>query len=85
MHHIIGYVAIGAALGGISATRSKGKAEVEAKVKAKVRPVLRSLVKSGIVAKRKFDAFRAAAVSEAEKLVDEARAELDKPKTEQEA
>ncbi len=81
MHHIIGYVAIGAALGGISATRGKGKAEV----RAKVRPVLRSLVKGGILAKRKIDAYRAAAVSGAQKLVEEARAELDQPSTEHEA
>jgi hypothetical protein len=82
MHHIIGYVAIGAALGGISATRSKGKSEVKAEVRAKVRPVLRSLVKGGIMAKRKIDAYRAAAVSETQKLVEEARAELDQPSTE---
>jgi hypothetical protein len=74
MHHIIGFVVIGAALGGISATGGKGK----------VRPVLRSLVKGGIVAKRKVDAYRAAAVSEAQKLVEEARAELDQPSTERE-
>jgi hypothetical protein len=74
MHHIIGFVVIGAALGGISATGGKGK----------VRPVLRSLVKGGIVAKRKVDAYRAAAVSEAQKLVEEARTELDQPTTERE-
>ena len=83
MHHIIGYVAIAAALGGISATRDKGKTKAE--VKAKVRPVLRNLVKGGIVAKRKIDAYRATAVSEAQKLVEEARAELDQPATEHEA
>ena len=71
MHHLIGFVVVGAVLGGISATESKSK----------VRPVLRRLVKGGIVAKRKIDVYRAAAVSEAQKLVDEARAELDKPKT----
>jgi hypothetical protein len=75
MHHIAGFVVIGAAVAGISATRDKGK----------VRPLLRSLVKSGIVAKRKVDAYRAAAVSEAQKLVEEARAELDQPRTEHEA
>jgi hypothetical protein len=83
MHHIIGYVAVGAALGGISATRDKDKTKAE--VKAKVRPVLRSLVKGGLLAKRKIDAYRAAAVSEAQKLVEEARAELDQPSTEHEA
>jgi hypothetical protein len=83
MHHIIGYVAIGAVLGGITATRSKDKTKAE--VKTKVRPVLRSLVKGGLLAKRKIDAHRAAAVSEAQKLVEEARAELDQPSTEHEA
>jgi hypothetical protein len=72
MHHIIGYIGyilIGAALGGVSATEGKGKS----------RPVLRNLVKGGILAKRKIEGYRAAAVSGAQKLVDEARAELDQP------
>ena len=73
MHHIVGFVVIGAALAGISGSREK------------TRPVLRRLVKGGIVAKRKFDVYKTAAVSEAEKLVDEARAELDEPRTEHEA
>jgi hypothetical protein len=72
MHHIMGFVVIGAALGAISAAGGKGK----------VRPVLRSLVKGGLVAKRKIDSYRTAAVSEAQKLVEEARAELDQPSTE---
>jgi len=76
MHHIIGFVVIGAALGGISAAGGG---------KGKVRPVLRNLVKSGIVARRKIEAYRTAAVSEAQKLVDEARAELDQPRTEHQA
>ena len=75
MHHIIGFAVIGAVLGGLSATGSKGK----------VRPALRSVVKGGIVAQRKIKAYRAAALSEAQKLVDEARAELDQPRTAQEA
>ena len=83
MHHIIGYVAIGAVLGGITATRSKDKTKAE--VKTKVRPMLRSLVKGGLLAKRKIDAYRAAAVSEAQKLVEEARAELDQPSAEHKA
>jgi hypothetical protein len=74
MHHIIGFAVVGAALGGISATGSKSK----------VRPALRGLVKGGIVAQRKINAYRAAALSEAQKLVDEARAELDQPRTTQE-
>ena len=80
MHHIMPFVVIGAALGAISATQSKGKTKDE--VKGKVRPVLRSLVKGGLVAKRKIDSYRTAAVSEAQKLVEEARAELDHPTTE---
>jgi hypothetical protein len=80
MHHIMPFVVIGAALGVISATQSKGKVKDE--VKGKVRPVLRSLVKGGLVAKRKIDSYRTAAVSEAQKLVEEARAELDHPATE---
>jgi hypothetical protein len=75
MHHVIGFVVAGAALGGISVTGAKGK----------VRPVLRSLVKGGIVAKRKIDAYRAAAVSETQKLVQEASEELDQPRTEHKA
>jgi hypothetical protein len=43
------------------------------------------LVKGGIVAQRKINAYRATALSEAQKLVDEARAELDQPRTAQEA
>jgi hypothetical protein len=75
MHHIIGFAVVGAALGGVAATGSKGKA----------RPALRSLVKGGIVAQRKINSYRAAALSEAQKLVNEARAELDQPRTAQEA
>jgi hypothetical protein len=75
MHHIIGFAVVGAALGGMSATGNKSK----------VRPALRNLVKGGIVAQRKINAYRATAVSEAQKLVDEARAELDQPRTTQEA
>jgi hypothetical protein len=37
------------------------------------------------VAQRKINAYRATALSEAQKLVDEARAELDQPRTAQEA
>ena len=75
MHHIIGFVVVGAALGVVSASGNKGK----------VRPALRNLVKGGIVAQRRFSAYRATALSEAQKLVDEARAELDQPTRVQEA
>jgi hypothetical protein len=73
MHHIIGFAVIGAAVGGVSATGNKGK----------LRPALRGLVKGGIVAQRKINAYRVAAFSEAQKLVDEARVELDHPRTAQ--
>jgi hypothetical protein len=75
MHHIIGLAIVGAALGGVTANTSKGK----------VRPALRTLVKGGIVAQRRFNAYRETAVSEAQKLLDEARAELDQPRRVQEA
>jgi hypothetical protein len=75
MHHIIGFLVVSAALGGVSASASKGKA----------RPALRNLVKGGITAQRRFSAYRAAALSEAQKLVNEARAELDQPTRVQEA
>jgi hypothetical protein len=75
MHHILGLVVVGAALGGVSASAGKGKA----------RPVLRNLVKGGIVAQRRLSAYRATALAEAQKLVDEARAELDQPARAQEA
>jgi hypothetical protein len=75
MHHIAGYILVAAALGGVSAAGGKGKA----------RPVLRRLVKGGIVAKRKIDAYRAAVVAETQKLVREASAELDQPRAEHQA
>jgi hypothetical protein len=75
MHHIAGYILIGTALGAVSATGRKNKG----------RPLLRRLVKGGIVAKRRIDNYRVAVVSEAQKLVEEARAELDHPATEQKA
>jgi hypothetical protein len=75
MHHIVGFLVAGAVLGGISAAGDKRK----------VRPVLRGVVKGGIVAKRKIDTYRAAAVAETQKLVHEASAELDRQRTEHEA
>jgi hypothetical protein len=41
------------------------------------RPLVRRLVKGGIVAKRKLQAMGASAIAETQKLVDEARADLD--------
>jgi hypothetical protein len=67
MHHVIGAVVIGAVAGGV-ASNSKRR-----------RPLVRKLVKGGIMAKRKLQAAGAAAIAETQKLVDEARAELDQP------
>ena len=67
MHHVIGAVVIGAVAGGV-AGNSKRR-----------RPLVRRLVKGGIMAKRKLQAAGAAAIAETQKLVDEARAELDQP------
>jgi hypothetical protein len=50
---------------------------------ARLRPALRGLVKTGIIAKRKIEAASTAAAQEAQKLVNEAPAELDHTGTEQ--
>jgi hypothetical protein len=70
MHHVIGYLVIGA-LGGITVPR------------AKVRPALRGLVRNGMLAGRKKQDLGATARSEVNKLVDEARADLDQASGEQ--
>jgi len=44
--------------------------------------MVRKLVKGGIVAKRKIQAVGNAAIAETQKLVDEARADLDRAGTE---
>jgi hypothetical protein len=71
MHHLIGTLVIGALAGGLA---GRG---------ARVRPAVRKVVKGGIVAKRKIDAVTASAWDEMQKLVDEARADLDQAGTEQ--
>jgi hypothetical protein len=71
MHHVIGAVLVGVAAGTVTGKRTQ------------VRPVVRGFVKSGIVAKRKIQAVAANAIAETQKLVDEARAELDQTGTEQ--
>jgi hypothetical protein len=71
MHHVIGAILVGVAAGTVTAKRTQ------------VRPVVRSLVKSGIVAKRRIQAVAANAIAETQKLVEEARAELDHTGTEQ--
>jgi len=70
VHHMIGTLLIGAVAGGVAGNRDKR------------RPLVRRLVKGGIVAKRKLQAAGAMAIAETQKLVDEARAELDRPETE---
>jgi hypothetical protein len=71
MHHVIGALVVGGLAGGL-AGRSTGP-----------RSVLRSLVKGGIVTKRKLEAVGQTAKVEMQKLVDEARADLDRAGTEQ--
>ena len=70
MHHIIGALAIGA-VGGRAAANPE-----------KRRGIVRGLVKGGIAAKRRMDAAAFTAVAETRKLVEEARAELDRSGTE---
>jgi hypothetical protein len=70
MHHVIGTLLIGAVAGGVAGNRDRR------------RPLVRRLVKGGIVAKRKLQAAGATAIAEAQRLVDEARAELDQSGTE---
>jgi hypothetical protein len=70
MHHVIGSLLIGAVAGGAAGSRDRR------------RPLVRKLVKGGIMAKRKLQAVGATAIAETQKLVDEARAELDQPGTE---
>lgn len=72
MHHILGALVIG----GLAGAATRGKVQL--------RSALRGAVKGGIVAKRKVQAVAAGAIAESQKLVDEARAELDRPSTEQE-
>ena len=66
MHHVIGTLVIGA-FGGMAFPR------------AKLRPALRGLVKGGIALRRRLEEAGTAARAEVEKLVDEARADLDHP------
>ena len=70
MHHVIGALLIGAAAGGVAGNCGRR------------RPLVRRLVKGGIMAKRKLQAAGATAIAEAQRLVDEARAELDQSGTE---
>jgi hypothetical protein len=73
MHHVIGAVLIGAVASGVTGNRSR------------LRPAVRGLVKGGIVAKRKIQAIGTAAIAETQKLVEEARSDLDQAETHPEA
>ena len=67
MHHVIGALLIGAVTGGVAGNRDRR------------RPLVRRLVKGGIMAKRKLQAAGSTAIAETQRLMDEARAELDQP------
>ena len=67
MHHVIGALLVGAVAGGVAGNRDRR------------RPLVRRLVKGGIMAKRKLQAAGATAIAKTQKLMDEARAELDQP------
>jgi hypothetical protein len=71
MHHIIAAVFAGSIFGGAASSQ-----------RVKVRSALRQVIKGGIVAKRKMEAFGAATMAETHKLVDEAQAELGNEATE---
>jgi len=71
MHHLLGALIVGGIAGGAASNRIS------------LRPTVRGLVKGGIIAKRKIEAVSTAAAQEAQKIVDEARMELDQPGTEQ--
>ena len=66
MHHVIGALFIGVATGSLTGNR------------ARLRPIARGLVRGGIVAKRKVQSVAATAMAETQRLVDEARADLDR-------
>lgn len=70
MHHIIGALVIGA-IGGGAAGNPGWR-----------RGIALKLIKGGIAAKRKIEAAGTTAVAETQKLVEEARTELDHPPTE---
>ena len=69
MHHVIGAVIIGSVAGGVTGNRSR------------LRPAVRRILKGGIVAQRKLKAIGSTAIAETQKLVEEARSELDQAET----
>lgn len=70
MHHILGAFVIGAIGGGVAGNSRR------------LRPTLRTIVKVGIVAKRRAEAAGAAVAAETRKIVNEAQADLDRSETE---
>jgi hypothetical protein len=70
MHHIIGSLVIGMVAG----SAAKG---------GKFRPALRGIVKQGLRAKRKLESAGSSLRVETQKLVDEAREELNRDAMEQ--
>jgi hypothetical protein len=70
MHHLLGALIVGGIAGGATSNRPR------------LRRTLRGLVKSGIVAKHKIQLVSTSMVEEAQKLVNEARTELDREETE---
>ena len=70
MHHVIGALFIGWVAGRLTGNR------------ARLRPIARGLVKGGLAAKRKIESVATTAIAETQKLVEEARADLDRAETE---
>lgn len=68
MHHLVGPILIGAVAGLVTGTGA--------------RELLRGVIRSGIVEKRKLQAFGATTAEQARSVVDEARADLDRPERE---
>jgi molybdenum-dependent DNA-binding transcriptional regulator ModE len=66
MHHVIGTLFIGMMAGGVTGNG------------ARLRPIARRVVKGGLVAKRKIESIAATTLEETQKLVEEARADLDR-------
>jgi hypothetical protein len=65
MHHLLGALIVGGIAGGATSNR------------ARLRRTLRGIVKQGIIAKHKVQVAGAALADEAQKIVSEARMELD--------
>ena len=70
MHHLLGALIVGGIAGGATSDRPR------------LRRTLRGLVKGGIIAKHKIQVVGTSMAEEAQKLVTEARTELDREGTE---